>query len=111
MERLTDNNLFILYNLPSSGAIHHFWKRFHLDRHLYVRQPPFSNGSYFVSIDDENHLLEYGTPDGLHSLAFKYDIHGNVVQISADAENVFFSYAKRSGTIQVRYTESFKQFL
>uniref|UniRef100_A0A915BMY1 EGF-like domain-containing protein n=1 Tax=Parascaris univalens TaxID=6257 RepID=A0A915BMY1_PARUN len=80
-----------------SGELHYFAEYASIDRRIRHRSVPFSNDSFVAVMDDGGRLIEYATPDGFHSLAIKRDIHGRIVQISADSDNVVMVYPEFNG--------------
>ncbi|VDN02037.1 unnamed protein product [Thelazia callipaeda] len=89
-----------------SGGRNHFMQLAILDRVCRQRNFPLLNASYVACMNDDEQLLDYQTPDGLHFLSIKRDKFGKILQISADAENIFLEYGQNSGTDQVQEISS-----
>ncbi|KAM3723399.1 Teneurin-1 [Dirofilaria immitis] len=89
-----------------AGIVYHFMQYAIFDRICRRRSVSFSNASYVACMDDDGQLLEYQTPDRLHSVTLKRDIYGRVVQITSDGENIFFEYGKQNGNSQIKEVRS-----
>ncbi|KAL4003026.1 GHH signature containing HNH/Endo VII nuclease toxin family protein [Acanthocheilonema viteae] len=85
-----------------TGIFHHFMQYAMFDRICRQRTVSFSNASYVACMNDDGQLLDYRTPDRLHSLTVKHDMYGRVIQITSDAENIFFKYEEQNGNLQLR---------
>uniref|UniRef100_A0A915PKS0 EGF-like domain-containing protein n=1 Tax=Setaria digitata TaxID=48799 RepID=A0A915PKS0_9BILA len=104
----TDRSSGITLLKTPAGVVHHFTQYAIFDRICRQRTISFSNASYVACMDDDGQLLDYRTPDGLHSLTVKRDTFGRVVQISSDAENTFLKYGEKDGSTQIQeITNSF----
>lgn len=99
----TDRFGGITFLKTPTGVVHHFMQYAIFDRICRHRTASFCNASYVVCVDDHGQLLDYQTPDRLHSLTVKRDTYGRVVQITSDAENIFFKYEERNGNLQVHF--------
>ncbi|EFO27446.1 hypothetical protein LOAG_01036 [Loa loa] len=102
----TDRTGSITFLKTPAGIIHHFMQYAVFDRVCRQRTVSFSNASYVACMDDDGQLLDYWTPDQLHSLTVKRDMYGRVVQITSDAENIFFKYEEQSGNLKVQEVSS-----
>lgn len=98
----TDRSGGLTFLKTPVGGVHHFTQYGLLDRICRQRTAPFVNSSSYVTcLDDDGQLLEYHTPDGLHSLSYKRDAFGRTIQISADAENINLQYRMDGGSLEV----------
>ncbi|VDP21915.1 unnamed protein product [Onchocerca flexuosa] len=97
----TDHIGGITFLKTPNGIVHHFMQYAIFDRVCRQRSVSFSNASYVACMDDDGQLLDYRTPDRLHSLTVKRDMYGRVVQITSDAEDIFFRYEGKNRNSQV----------
>lgn len=99
----TDRTGGITFLKTPTGIVHHFMQYAIFDRVCRKRTVSFPNASYVACLDDDGQLLDYRTPDRLHSLTVKRDTYGRVVQITSDAENIIFKYQGQNDDSQVRF--------
>uniref|UniRef100_A0A1I8EAL2 EGF-like domain-containing protein n=1 Tax=Wuchereria bancrofti TaxID=6293 RepID=A0A1I8EAL2_WUCBA len=96
----TDRVGGITFLKTPAGIVHHFMQYAIFDRVCRQRTVLFSNASYVACLNDDGWLLDYRTPDRLHSLTVTRDIYGRVMQITSDAEDIFFKYGGPNGNLQ-----------
>lgn len=99
----TDRTGGITFLKTPTGIVHHFMQYAIFDRVCRKRTVSFPNASYVACLDDDGQLLDYRTPDRLHSLTVKRDTYRRVVQITSDAENIIFKYQGQNDDSQVRF--------
>lgn len=105
----TDNAGGIAFLKTPTGFVYHFMQYAIFDRVCRQRTVSFSNASYVACMDDDGQLLDYRTPDRLHFLTLKRDTYGRVVQITSDAENMYFRFEGQNGNLQVLFNDLVNQ--